>query len=135
PLSVTFNALVSGGVQPYIVNYNFGDGTAAQGQQLIHEFTQAGRYNVTVSTTDQSGNVSLAWIVIQVTSPPLTSGFVAFGGYVWSLFTGVVEGIIEVAAVVVPIFAVVYLGVLPAYRKVSRSRGSDQAASATAKLP
>jgi PKD repeat protein len=135
PLSVTFNALVSGGVQPYIVNYNFRDGTSAQGQQLIHQFTQAGRYNVTVSATDQSGNVSLAWIVINVTSPPVASGFAAFGGYVWSLFAGVVEGIIEVAVVVVPIFVVVYLGVLPAYRKISKGRESGQADSGTSKLP
>lgn len=125
PLSVTFNAVVSGGVQPYIVNYNFGDGTSAQGQQLIHQFTQPGRYNVTVSATDQSGNVSLAWIVVQVTSPPVTSGVAAFGGFVWALFSGVVEGIVEVAAVVLPIFVVLYLAILPAYRRVSRARGEQ----------
>jgi hypothetical protein len=135
PLSVTFNALVSGGVQPYIVNYNFGDGTSAQGQQLIHQFTQAGRYNVTVSATDQSGNVSLAWIVVNVTSPPVASGFATFGGYVWSLFAGVVEGIIEVSVVVVPIFVAVYLGVLPVYRRVSKARVPGEKDSGTGKLP
>ena len=95
----------------------------------------AGPYNVTVSATDQSGNVSLAWIVIDVTSPPVTSGFAAFGGYVWSLFADVVEGIVEVAVVVVPIFVVVYLGVLPAYRRISKGRGSGQAERGTSKLP
>jgi hypothetical protein len=130
PLSVTFNALVSGGVQPYIVNFNFGDGTSAEGQQLIHQFTQAGRYNVTVSATDQSGNVTLAWLMVHVTSPPVASGLAAFGGYVWTLFAGVVEGIIEVAAIVLPIFAVLYVGVLPAYRRFSRS--DDGAGSAEA---
>jgi hypothetical protein len=123
PLSVTFNAVVKGGVQPYIVNFNFGDGTAAQGQQLIHLFAQAGTYNVTVSATDQSGNVSLSWILVDVTAPPAASGLGAFGGYVWSLFAGVVEGIVEVAAVALPIFAVFYVGVLPVYRRASRPRG------------
>jgi PKD repeat protein len=133
PLSVTFNALVSGGVQPYIVNFNFGDGTSAEGQQLIHQFTQAGSYNVTVSATDQSGNVSLAWIMVHVTSPPVSSGLAAFGGYVWTLFAGVVEGIIEVAAIVLPIFAVLYVGVLPAYRRFSKSDESDGSAEAAEK--
>ncbi len=134
PLSVTFNALVSGGVQPYIVNFNFGDGTSAQGQQLIHQFAQPGRYNVTVSATDQSANVSLAWIVVTVTSPPAASGFAAFGGYVWSLFAGVVEGIVEVAAVVLPVFGVLYVAVVPAYRRMSKSKGSDQEPADSAKL-
>ncbi len=134
PLSVTFNAVVSGGVQPYIVNYNFGDGTASQGQQLIHQFTQPGTYNVTVSATDQSGNVSLAWIVVQVTAPPATSGLSAFGGYVLGLFSGVVEGIVEVAAIVLPIFAVLYVAVLPAYKKLSKS-SDGQAASAETDKP
>jgi PKD repeat protein len=135
PLSVTFNAVVSGGVQPYIVNYNFGDGTASQGQQLIHQFTTPGTYNVTVSATDQSGNVSLAWIIVQVTAPPASSGLAAFAGYVWGLFAGVVEGIVEVAAIVLPIFAVLYVAVLPAYRRLSKPKEGPQAGGETGKLP
>jgi len=135
PLSVTLNAVVSGGVQPYFVNFNFGDGTSAQGQQLIHQFTQAGRYNVTVSATDQSGNVSLAWILVNVTSPPVASGVTAFGACVWGLFTGVVEGIIEVAAIVLPVFAVLYVGVLPAYRRFSRTKQADRAAEPQPEIP
>ncbi|MGI0091272.1 MAG: DUF4349 domain-containing protein [Nitrososphaerales archaeon] len=42
PLAVTFNAIVSGGNAPYIVNYNFDDGTSFQGQALIHAFKPAG---------------------------------------------------------------------------------------------
>jgi PKD repeat protein len=135
PLSVTFNAVVTGGTQPYIVNFNFGDGTASQGQQLIHQFTQPGTYNVTVSATDQSGDVSLAWIIVQVVAPPASSGLSSFGGYVWGLFAGVVEGIVEVAAIVLPIFAVLYVAVFPAYRKLSKPKDGQQAETETGKLP
>ncbi len=122
PLSVTFDAIVTGGVGPYVVNYNFGDGTSSEGQQLIHTFTQAGTYNVTVSATDQNGSVTLASVVIKVTSPPTTSGFQAFGATVVGLLSSVVEGIVEVAVVVLPIVFVGYLAVVPAYRRLSRNK-------------
>ena len=73
PLSVTFNAVVKGGEQPYIVNYNFGDGSSYEGQALIHTFVQPGRYNVTVTVTDASANVTEAWTVVNVSAPPAGS--------------------------------------------------------------
>jgi hypothetical protein len=130
PLSVTFNAVVRGGEPSYFVNYNFGDGTSAQGLQLIHQFTDPGRYNVTVSSTDQSGNVSLAWIVVNVTTPPVATGLAAFGDAVLGLFARVVEAIIEVAVVVLPIGLVTYVAVAPLYRrhsKESEDRAGDPA--------
>ncbi len=42
PLSVTFNAVTKGGVQPYIVNYNFGDGHLLRGAGA-HTHVPAGR--------------------------------------------------------------------------------------------
>ncbi len=126
PLSVTFNAAVKGGEPSYFVNYNFGDGTSAQGLQLIHQFTDPGKYNVTVSATDQSGNVSLAWIVVNVTSPPVATGLAAFGTAILGLFTRVVAAIIEVAVVVVPVGLVAYLAASPIYRRYSRSTGKGE---------
>lgn len=128
PLSVTFNAVVSGGVTPYVVNFNFGDGTSAQGQQLIHEFAQPGTYNVTVSATDQSGNVTLGSILVRVSSPPISDGITSFVGAIAALFTRVVEGIAEVAVVVVPIVLVAYAAGAPAYRRYSRFRASERSA-------
>jgi hypothetical protein len=122
PLSVTFDAIVTGGVGPYVVNYNFGDGTSSEGQQLIHQFTQAGTYNVTVSATDQVGNVTLASVIVKVTAPPATSELSAFAGSVWALFSGVVEGIIEVAVVVIPIGLVAYAAGVPAWRRYSKAK-------------
>lgn len=112
PLAVTFNTLISGGTGQYIVNYNFGDGTSYQGQTLIHTFNQAGTFNVTVSATDSNGTVRETSIVIHVSSPPSHS-FRSFYNYVGSLLLAVVEGIVEVAVVVLPIVFVVGLVILP----------------------
>jgi hypothetical protein len=135
PLSVTFNAVVKGGEPSYFVDYNFGDGTSAQGVQLIHQFTEPGKYNVTVSATDQSGNVSLAWIVVNVTSPPVTSGLAAFGDSVLGLFTTVIGAIIEVAVVVLPVGLVILAVGTPLHKRYLKNREGkvDAPASGSAK--
>jgi len=113
PLSVTFNSIVTGGVGTYIVNYNFGDGTSYQGETLIHTFNQAGTFNVTVTATDSNGTVQEAWTLIRITSPATSSQFTSFTNYVSGLLISVVEGIVEVAVVVLPIALVVSVVVLP----------------------
>ncbi len=117
PLSVTFNAIVRGGITPYIVNYNFGDGTSSEGQALIHTFGQPGEYNVTVTATDSTGNVSQTWTMVRVASPPVASSVVSFPAYVEGLFLQVVEGIVEVAVVVLPIVGVAAVVLLPLRRR------------------
>ncbi|MHB8566847.1 MAG: DUF4349 domain-containing protein [Nitrososphaerales archaeon] len=126
PLSVTFNAIVTGGVEPYLVNYNFGDGTSAQGQALIHDFVGAQVYNVTVSVTDQSGNVSTQYLLITVTTPNTHIGFSGFVNTITTLFVSVIEGIVEVAVVVLPLAAVAALIIIP-YRYRTRIGGGKKA--------
>lgn len=121
PLSVTFNAVVRGGSQPYIVNYNFGDGYASEGQVVIHTYFQSGTFKVLVSATDQNGTVRQTTTVVRVVAVPSTSGVSAFFGHVGDLFLNVVEGIVEVAAVVLPIAAVGAAIVIPIQRR-SRSQ-------------
>lgn len=134
PLSVTFNAVVKGGVQPYIVNYNFGDGSSYEGQALIHTFEQAGRYNVTVTVTDASANVTEAWTTVNVSSLPAGSALGSFPNFVGGLFLQVVEGIVEVAVVVVPIAAAVLVILFPlrhrlglSSRRPQRDQGAERA--------
>lgn len=121
PLGVTFNAVVAGGRQPYIVNYNFGDGTSEEGQIVIHQFYGAGNYNVTVSATDSSGNVTMASALVHVAAAPSSVGFGDFPTTLANLFVRVVEGIAELAVIVLPAAAVLAVVVLP-FRRRNRNR-------------
>jgi hypothetical protein len=117
PVGVTFNAIVAGGAQPYIINYNFGDGTSQQGQAVIHQFYGASDYNVTVTATDAKGNVTTAWTMIHVAEPPTKVGFGNFGVDIETLMVRVVEGIAELAVVVLPIALVAAAVVYPFRRR------------------
>ena len=123
PLSVTFNAVVKGGAQPYVVNYNFGDGTTSQGQIVIHTYYQPGDYNVTVTATDQNGTSVAHSVMVHVSPVPGRSQFYGFLGTVSGLLVSVVEGIAEVAVVVLPIAAVAAAIVIPIQRR-ARSQKS-----------
>ncbi|MDG6981543.1 MAG: DUF4349 domain-containing protein [Nitrososphaerota archaeon] len=126
PLSVTFNAVVKGGEQPYLVNYNFGDGSASQGEILIHTFTQPGAYNVTVTATDQNGTAVEQSVLVHVSAAPGLSGLGSFIGTVSGLFVNVVEGIAEVAVVVLPIAAVGAAVAIPLQKRASRQKEPKQ---------
>jgi hypothetical protein len=117
PLSTTFDAIVSGGVGPYIVNYNFGDGSFNSGQAIIHQFYTPGKYNVTAVATDAAGSSVASWILIRVTGPPSPDEFSRFSGYVAWLFVNVVEGIVEVGVVTVPLVAILALLLVPFRKK------------------
>jgi len=138
PLSVTFNAVIRGGELPYIVNYNFGDGSSYNGQSLIHTFQQAGHYNVTVTATDASANATEGWVVVNVSAPSVTSAFGGFPSFVGGLFLQVVEGIVEVAVVVIPIAAALLLVVFPLRHRLGLSKpqaSGGEAAGNSAEAP
>ncbi len=127
PLSVTLNAVVKGGTAPYVVNFNFGDSTSDQGPTLIHTFVQTGDFNVSAYVTDQNGSVVSAWTVVHVKSAPAQSGFDSFWGTVTNLFVNVVEGIVEVAVVVLPLAAVGAVIIVPIRRRSRLQKGVRQA--------
>ena len=116
PLSVTFNAVVKGGSPPYVINFNFGDGSASQGQIVIHTFGP-GNYKVVASTTDQNGTVNQSYVVVHAVAVPTQTGIANFFNSVGGLFFSVVEGIVEVAAVVLPIAAVGAAIIIPLQRR------------------
>jgi hypothetical protein len=126
PLSVTLNAVVKGGMQPYVVNYNFGDGTGDQGQILIHTYYQPGDFKVTVTVTDQNGTVVTANKDVHVDPAPGQSAVASFLGTIGNLFVNVVEGIVEVAVVALPLAAVGALVVLPFRRRASHQKTAGQ---------
>ena len=53
--TVMFSASASGGTSPYTYIWSFGDGTTGTGSSLTHTYSVAGSYNVTLTTTDSSG--------------------------------------------------------------------------------
>ncbi|MDA4120935.1 MAG: DUF4349 domain-containing protein [Thaumarchaeota archaeon] len=126
PFSVTFNAIVKGGVAPYIVNFNFADGTADQGQILIHTFYQPGDFKVTVTATDQNGTAAIQTAKVHVDAAPGQIGTQNFLGTVVNLFVSVVEGIVEVAVVVLPIAAVGAIIIIPFRRRAKTQKDFKQ---------
>lgn len=126
PLSVTFNAVVKGGAQPYVVNYNFGDGYASQGQIVIHTYYQPGEYNATATVTDQNGTTAEQSVEVHVSALAGGSALASFFSTVSGLFVSVVEGIVEVAAVVLPIAAVGAAIVIPLQRRARSQKAAGQ---------
>ena len=47
-------------------SWNFGDGTTAVGPSVVHSYSKAGSYNVTLTTTDRGGNTATLTETIQV---------------------------------------------------------------------
>lgn len=113
PLSTTFTAVVSGGVPPYYVNYNFGDGTSQEGLVVIHKYYGSGEYNATVTVTDSNGSTVETYALVQVAPARVQSGLPDFANAVTGLFVRVVEGIVEVAVVSLPVALVAFAVVLP----------------------
>jgi PKD repeat protein len=50
--SVTFTAIIAGGTAPYVVGWNFGDGTTSAANPAFHTYGLARSYNVTLLVTD-----------------------------------------------------------------------------------
>jgi hypothetical protein len=126
PLSVTFNAVVNGGSGQSLVNYNFGDGSSQQGQTVIHQYDSAGSFNVTVTVTDSAGDSAITSTIVHVTNAPGQGGTAAFVTSVTNLFVNVVEGIIEVAVVVIPLGLVLLTVALPIRRRFRTRRDVKQ---------
>ena len=71
PFTVTLDASSSsdsdGDIKSYL--WEFSDGTMANGVSVQKEFTQAGSFTVTLTTTDDDGATGIATVVINATTP------------------------------------------------------------------
>jgi len=56
PLTVQFNATVSGGCPPYTYNWDLGEGRSSSEQNPTHRIEQAGNYTAKLTVTDSEGN-------------------------------------------------------------------------------
>lgn len=56
--NINFQGNVSGGVKPYLYNWNFGDGEKSIRKNALHKYDQVGIYSVYLNITDFSGERS-----------------------------------------------------------------------------
>src|SRR5215204_5066234 len=81
PATVSFAADASGGTGPYTVNWNFGDDSEESDEQsVVHTFTEAGNYTVTLTATDSTGETATDTLEITVeesSEEPATDSFAA----------------------------------------------------------
>src|SRR5829696_1872432 len=81
PATFSFAADASGGTGPYTVNWNFGDDSEESDEQsVVHTFTEAGNYTVTLTVTDsedQTATDTLEITVEESSEEPATESLAA----------------------------------------------------------
>src|SRR5919109_3144174 len=72
PATFEFEADVTGGMEPYTINWDFDDGSVESDddETVDHTFDQAGTYNVDLTVTDSTGRTASDSILITVEAPP-----------------------------------------------------------------
>src|ERR671918_2306025 len=78
PATFEFEAVVTGGIEPYTYRWNFGDDSRETGddETIEHTFEEAGTYNVNLIVIDSTGQVAsdnIPIIVEPPSAPPLTA--------------------------------------------------------------
>lgn len=71
PLVVDFAATIEGVMEPYIVSWDFGDGSTENTANPQYTYTQPGRYVAHITVTDTLGRVGEANLPIRVAAPTL----------------------------------------------------------------
>jgi len=66
PLVDSFRVTGTGGLPPYLYNWEFGDGSFSGSPTPTHTYTSAGTYHVMVKVTDLAGNVSSNNLTVEV---------------------------------------------------------------------
>jgi PKD repeat protein len=70
PATFEFEADVTGGMEPYTINWDFGDGDEESDEEsVVHTFDEAGTYTVTATVIDSAGQVGSASMGITVEEP------------------------------------------------------------------
>jgi PKD repeat protein len=69
PATFEFDADISGGREPYNINWDFDDGDESNGESVVHTFDEAGTYVVTATVTDSAGQTATGSIEISVEEP------------------------------------------------------------------
>ena len=85
--TLTFSALSSGGVPPYMFTWNFGDGATGVGSTVNHEYAAPGTYTAraTVADSASSRDTNFVDIIVTVSAPSSSPGTytLSWQGYDW----------------------------------------------------
>jgi PKD repeat protein len=75
PATFEFEANVTGGTEPYVISWDFGDGSEEEDDEededVEHTFDEAGSYSVSLTVTDSRGQSASDSIGITVEEPPV----------------------------------------------------------------
>ncbi len=85
--TLTFGALSSGGVPPYMFTWNFGDGATGVGSTVNHEYAAPGTYTARATVTDSASppDTNFVDIIVTVSAPSSSPGIytLSWQGYDW----------------------------------------------------
>src|SRR5918998_6284 len=75
PATFEFEAEITGGTEPYVISWDFGDGSEEEDEDddedVEHTFDEAGSYSVSLTVTDSRGQSASDSIGITVEEPPV----------------------------------------------------------------
>src|SRR5918998_6147582 len=73
PATFEFEANVTGGTEPYVISWDFGDGSEEEDdeEEVEHTFDEAGSYSVSLTVTDSRGQSASDSIEITLEEPPV----------------------------------------------------------------
>ena len=66
---INFSAINFGGTAPFSYEWDFDDGTISDDESPSHYFDSEGDYEVTLTVTDDAGNIETATTIISITNP------------------------------------------------------------------
>jgi YVTN family beta-propeller protein len=100
--TLQFNATALGGTSPYVVLWDFGDGSTSTGPSVGHAYASAGNYTVLVTETDRTGATLNGTLAVSIAPSPATHSASSSSTFTFplGLFLGVLAGA-ALAAVVV----------------------------------
>ena len=85
--TLTFGALSSGGVPPYMFTWNFGDGATGVGSTVNHEYAAPGTYTARATVADSASppDTNFVDIIVTVSAPSSSPGTytLSWQGYDW----------------------------------------------------
>src|SRR5439155_26822363 len=73
-VTISFSGSATGGTQPYVYNWSFGDGDRGTGQTIRHVYPTAGNYTTSLTVIGESGQLATTSKSISIDKDPNLAG-------------------------------------------------------------